>query len=116
MTILMLKAMGINDLLHFDFMDLPPINMILTALDELYALAALDDEGLLMRLGHKMNNFPMEPLLAKVLLTVVELGCSDEMLSIVAMLTWSMSSTGQRKSRHRWIRKRLSSMIHMVTT
>ncbi|KKA27897.1 hypothetical protein TD95_004992 [Thielaviopsis punctulata] len=85
-TILMLKAMGINDLIHFDFMDPPPINTLLTALDELYALAALDDEGLLTRLGRKMADFPMEPSLAKVLIAAVDRGCSDEMLSIVAML------------------------------
>ncbi|KAL6852162.1 P-loop containing nucleoside triphosphate hydrolase protein [Trichoderma novae-zelandiae] len=85
-TILMLKAMGINDLLHFDFMDPPPINTMLTALEELYALSALDDEGLLTRLGRKMADFPMEPSLAKVLIAAVDYGCSDEMLSIVAML------------------------------
>ncbi|TPX14102.1 uncharacterized protein E0L32_000496 [Thyridium curvatum] len=85
-TILMLKAMGINDLLHFDFMDPPPINTMLTALEELYALSALDDEGLLTRLGRKMADFPMEPSLAKVLIAAVDIGCSDEMLSIVAML------------------------------
>ena len=86
-TILMLKAMGINDLLHFDFMDPPPTNTMLTALEELYALSALDDEGLLTRLGRKMADFPMEPALAKVLIASVEMGCSDEILSIVAMLS-----------------------------
>ncbi|KAL2833566.1 P-loop containing nucleoside triphosphate hydrolase protein [Aspergillus pseudoustus] len=86
-TILMLKAMGINDLLHFDFMDPPPTNTMLTALEELYALSALDDEGLLTRLGRKMADFPMEPALAKVLIASVDLGCSEEMLSIVAMLS-----------------------------
>lgn len=86
-TILMLKAMGINDLLHFDFMDPPPTNTMLTALEELYALSALDDEGLLTRLGRKMADFPMEPSLAKVLIASVDLGCSDEILSIVAMLS-----------------------------
>lgn len=91
-TILMLKAMGINDLLHFDFMDPPPTNTMLTALEELYALSALDDEGLLTRLGRKMADFPMEPALAKVLIASVELGCSDEMLSIVAMLSVSAQS------------------------
>jgi ATP-dependent RNA helicase DHX8/PRP22 len=85
-TILMLKAMGINDLLHFDFMDPPPINTMLTALEELYALAALDDEGLLTRLGRKMADFPMQPSLSKVLIVAVDHGCSEEMLSIVAML------------------------------
>ncbi|KAN0096804.1 P-loop containing nucleoside triphosphate hydrolase protein [Hyaloscypha variabilis] len=86
-TILMLKAMGINDLLHFDFMDPPPTNTMLTALEELYALSALDDEGLLTRLGRKMADFPMDPSLAKVLIAAVDIGCSDEILSIVAMLS-----------------------------
>ncbi|MCJ1339857.1 DEAH-box ATP-dependent RNA helicase prp22 [Bachmanniomyces sp. S44760] len=86
-TILMLKAMGINDLLHFDFMDPPPTNTMLTALEELYALSALDDEGLLTRLGRKMADFPMEPALAKVLIASVDGGCSDEILSIVCMLS-----------------------------
>lgn len=85
-TILMLKAMGIDDLLHFDFMDPPPINTMLSALEELYALSALDDEGLLTRLGRKMADFPMDPSLSKVLIASVDMGCSDEMLSIVAML------------------------------
>ncbi|CAJ2513674.1 Uu.00g017930.m01.CDS01 [Anthostomella pinea] len=85
-TILMLKAMGINDLLHFDFMDPPPTNTMLEALETLYALSALDSEGLLTRLGRKMADFPMEPALAKVLIGSVEIGCSDEILSIVAML------------------------------
>lgn len=86
-TILTLKAMGINDLLHFDFMDPPPTNTMLTALEELYALSALDDEGLLTRLGRKMSDFPMEPGLSKVLISSVAAGCSDEILTIVAMLS-----------------------------
>ncbi|TKA33810.1 hypothetical protein B0A50_00647 [Salinomyces thailandicus] len=86
-TILMLKAMGINDLLGFDFMDPPPTNTMLTALEELYALGALDDEGLLTRLGRRMADFPMEPALAKSLIISIDLGCSDEMLSIVAMIS-----------------------------
>ncbi|KAB5590392.1 Pre-mRNA-splicing factor [Ceratobasidium theobromae] len=86
-TILMLKAMGINDLINFGFMDPPPAQTLLTALEQLYALSALDDEGLLTRLGRKMADFPMEPPLAKMLITSVDLGCSEEILSIVAMLS-----------------------------
>ncbi|KAK0667789.1 P-loop containing nucleoside triphosphate hydrolase protein [Cercophora samala] len=88
-TILMLKAMGINDLIRFDFMDPPPVNTMLTALEELYALGALDDEGLLTRLGRKMADFPMEPSLSKVLISSVDKACSDEVVSIVAMLNLS---------------------------
>jgi ATP-dependent RNA helicase DHX8/PRP22 len=86
-TILMLKAMGINDLLTFDFMSPPPVATMLSAMEELYALSALDDEGLLTRLGRKMADFPMEPSLAKVLLASADMGCSDEILTIVAMLS-----------------------------
>jgi ATP-dependent RNA helicase DHX8/PRP22 len=86
-TILMLKAMGINDLLGFDFMDPPPTNTMLTALEELYALSALDDDGLLTRMGRRMADFPMDPTLAKALIMSVDLGCSDEMLTIVSMIS-----------------------------
>ena len=83
----MLKAMGINDLINFDFMDPPPSQTLLTALEALYALSALDDEGLLTRLGRKMADFPMEPQQAKMLIASVDLGCSEECLSIIAMLS-----------------------------
>ncbi|KAK4048083.1 DEAH-box ATP-dependent RNA helicase prp22 [Microbotryomycetes sp. JL201] len=86
-TILMLKAMGINDLLNFDFMDPPPQQTMITALENLYALSALDDEGLLTRLGRKMADLPVEPPLAKVLIASVDLECSEEILTIVAMLS-----------------------------
>jgi ATP-dependent RNA helicase DHX8/PRP22 len=86
-TILMLKAMGINDILNFDFMDPPATNTTLTALEELYQLSALDDEGLLTRLGRKMADFPMDPALAKALIESAALGCSVEMLTIVAMIS-----------------------------
>jgi ATP-dependent RNA helicase DHX8/PRP22 len=90
-TILMLKAMGINDLLHFDFMDPPPTNTMLTALEELYQLGALDDEGLLTRLGRQMADFPMDPSLSKALIKSVDLQCSDEILTIVAMISATQS-------------------------
>ena len=86
-TILALKAMGINDLLHFDFMDPPPAQTMLTALESLYALSALDDEGLLTPHGRKMAAYPSPPPIDKILLTRVDMGCSEEMLSIVAMLS-----------------------------
>ena len=58
--------MGINDLLNFDFMDPPPVQTLIAAMEQLYALSALDDEGMLTRLGRKMAEFPLEPPLSKV--------------------------------------------------
>jgi len=85
-TVLILKAMGINDLINFDFMDPPPIQTLVSAMEQLYALSALDDEGLLTKLGRMMAEFPIEPQLSKMLLTAVDLGCADEILTITAML------------------------------
>ncbi|KAJ3189912.1 DEAH-box ATP-dependent RNA helicase prp22 [Gaertneriomyces sp. JEL0708] len=86
-TVLTLKAMGINDLLNFDFMDPPPVQTMITAMELLFQLGALDNEGLLTRVGRKMAEFPLEPQLAKMLIASVDLGCSDEILTIVAMLS-----------------------------
>lgn len=86
-TVLTLKAMGINDLLHFDFMDPPPLPAMITAMEALFNLGALDDDGFLTRLGRKMAEFPLEPPLSKMLIYSVDLGCSEEVLTIVAMLS-----------------------------
>lgn len=85
-TVLTMKALGIDDLLHFDFMDKPAEAQLVSAMHTLYTLGALDDEGTLTRIGRKMAELPLEPQLAKMLLISVELRCSDEILSIVAML------------------------------
>ena len=86
-TVLQLKAMGINDLLHFDFMDAPPVEAMIHALELLHTLSALDDEGLLTRLGRRMAEFPLDPNLSKMLIMSVNLQCSDEILTIVSMLS-----------------------------
>jgi ATP-dependent RNA helicase DHX8/PRP22 len=87
LTTLTMKAMGINDLLSFDFMDPPSPQALISAMEQLYSLGALDEEGLLTKLGRKMAEFPLEPPLSKMLLASVDLGCSDEILTIIAMIT-----------------------------
>ena len=57
------------------------------ALECLNYLAALDDEGELTQLGSLMAEFPLEPMLAKMLIASCELNCSNEILSVVAMLS-----------------------------
>ena len=39
-----LKAMGVNDIISFDFMDPPPVQTLINAMETLYALGALDEE------------------------------------------------------------------------
>ena len=86
-TILSLKARGINDLLNFGFLDPPPTPTMLSALEELYHLDALDDEGLLTRLGRAMVDFPMDPALAKTCIRSADFGCSEEILTIVSCIS-----------------------------
>ncbi|KAI3912517.1 hypothetical protein MKW98_020979 [Papaver atlanticum] len=85
-TTLQMKAMGINDLLSFDFMDPPSPQALISAMEQLYSLGALDEEGLLTKLGRKMAEFPLDPPMCKMLLASVDLGCSDEILTIIAMI------------------------------
>lgn len=79
--------MGINDLINFDFMDAPPVQTLIVALEQLYYLSALDDEGLLTKLGRKMAEFPLEPPLSKMLLTSIDFSCTEEIITIIAMLS-----------------------------
>lgn len=53
----------------------------------LWIFGALDDEGPLTDLGRKMVEFPLDPTLAKMVLMGEQLGCMDEVLTIVSMLT-----------------------------
>ena len=84
-AILQLKALGIDDVLHFDFLSSPPADAMIYALELLFSLQALDSNCKLTLTGAKMAEMPIEPRLAKCLLKSFEFGCSDEMLSIAAM-------------------------------
>lgn len=86
-TVLMLKSLGVKDLLDFDFMDPPPQDTISTSMFDLWALGALDNLGELTELGRKMSAFPMDPSLSKLLITADEYGCSEDMITIVSMLS-----------------------------
>ena len=67
-VVLMLKALGINDLVNFDYLDPPPHETLILALEQLYALGALNHHGELTKLGRRMAEFPVNPMMAKMLL------------------------------------------------
>jgi pre-mRNA-splicing factor ATP-dependent RNA helicase DHX16 len=90
-VVLMLKSLGINDLLHFDFMDSPPADALIRALEQLYALGALNDRGELTKLGRRMAEFPLDPMLSKAVIASEKYECVSEVLSTVAMLSLGAS-------------------------
>lgn len=57
------------------------------ALEQLNYLGALDDEGAMTPLGHMMSEMPLEPQQAKMLLISPDYKCSNEILTIVALLS-----------------------------
>jgi pre-mRNA-splicing factor ATP-dependent RNA helicase DHX16 len=86
-VVLQLKSLGINDLIHFDFLDAPPVETLIAALEHLYALGALNDKGELTTLGRKMAEFPLDPQLAKTLIASEKYECTEELVTICSMLT-----------------------------
>lgn len=104
-TVLELKKLGIDDLVHFDFMDPPAPETMMRALEELNYLSCLDDDGYeapwiadedylmltgpsaLTALGKLASEFPLDPALAVMLITSPEFYCSNEILSLTALLS-----------------------------
>ncbi|KAK0282020.1 DEAH-box ATP-dependent RNA helicase prp43 [Friedmanniomyces endolithicus] len=86
-TVLELKKLGIDDLVHFDLMDPPAPETLMRALEELNYLACLDDEGELTALGKLASDFPLDPALAVMLISSPEFYCSNEILSLTALLS-----------------------------
>lgn len=86
-VVLLLKSLNVKNLLEFDFMDPPPKEILLSSMYQLWMLGALDEYGYLTELGKEMSEFPLDPPLAKMVLTANQLGCTSEVLTIVSMLS-----------------------------
>eukprot|EP00798_Chlamydomonas_sp_ICE-L_P027222 gene27222-2471_t len=86
-VVLLLKSLKVDNLLDFGFMDPPPKDNILNSMYQLWWLGALDNTGGLTQTGKQMVEFPLEPALAKLLLSGTVLGCGNETLTIVSMLS-----------------------------
>ncbi|CAJ0907343.1 1678_t:CDS:10 [Entrophospora sp. SA101] len=65
-------------LLKFEFMDPPHEQGMISALNDLYALGALNNDGELTKLGRRMAEFPIDPLLSKTIITSEKFHCSEE--------------------------------------
>ncbi|KXN70896.1 P-loop containing nucleoside triphosphate hydrolase protein [Conidiobolus coronatus NRRL 28638] len=86
-VVLLLKSLGVENLLDFDFIDPPAQDTILNSMYQLWIYGALDNNGALTPLGKKMNEFPLDPALSKLLVISEEMGCTAEILTIVSMLS-----------------------------
>jgi len=89
-TVLHLKALGVPNVLEFDYMDAPPLDTVVAALEHLHALGVVDDAGELTRpLGARVAAIPVAPGYGRAILAAEELGCAERVCAAVAMLTSS---------------------------
>ncbi|XP_028278046.1 ATP-dependent RNA helicase DHX33 [Parambassis ranga] len=89
-VMLQLMALGIPDVMNFDFMSKPSPEAVRSAVEHLELLGAVEKkEGQvsLTPLGKKMASFPLEPRYAKTILLSPDYSCSEEVLSIVSLLS-----------------------------
>ncbi|XP_063098235.1 ATP-dependent RNA helicase DHX33 isoform X2 [Cavia porcellus] len=89
-VMLQLLAMKVPDVLTFDFMSKPSPDHIQAAIAQLDLLGALehkDDQLTLTPIGRKMAAFPLEPKFAKTILLSPKFHCTEEILTIVSLLS-----------------------------
>ncbi|XP_050915578.1 pre-mRNA-splicing factor ATP-dependent RNA helicase DEAH1 isoform X3 [Lathyrus oleraceus] len=88
-VVLTLSCLGIENekLFQFEFMDPPPVEAITKAVELLYAQNALNVGGKLTKVGRRMAEFPLDPMLSKMIVASEKYKCSDEVISIAAMLS-----------------------------
>ncbi|XP_059629455.1 pre-mRNA-splicing factor ATP-dependent RNA helicase DEAH10-like [Cornus florida] len=87
-VILQLKALGVDDIIGFDFMEKPSTMTIMKSLELLVLLGALTEEYKLSDpVGHQMARLPLEPIHSKALILSSQFNCLEEMLITVAMLS-----------------------------
>lgn len=87
-VVLQLKALGVDNIVRFDFLSPPPSQLLVRAFDLLYALGAVDDYAkLTIPLGSRMAELSIPPMMAKALLTSsdAKFACQSELLTIAAM-------------------------------
>ena len=87
LAVLQIKALGIHNIVRFDFPSPPPSKNLLQAIECLYALRAVDEQSrLTANLGMKMAELPLHPTHGRALLLSLDYGCTQEILRIIASL------------------------------
>ncbi|KAI5331704.1 hypothetical protein L3X38_021830 [Prunus dulcis] len=86
--VIQLKALGIDNILGFDWPASPSSEAMVRALEVLYSLGVLDDDAKLTSpTGFQIAEIPLDPMISKMILASGQLGCSEEMITIAATLS-----------------------------
>lgn len=79
--------LGVSDIVHFDFMDPPAPETLMRAYEILNYLGAINEEGEITEEGRLIAEFPLDPETSKMLVESPNYNCSEDVLSLVAMLS-----------------------------
>ncbi|KAG9446137.1 hypothetical protein H6P81_012265 [Aristolochia fimbriata] len=86
--VIQLKALGIDNILGFDWPVLPSPEAIIRALEILYSLDIIDEDAKLTSpTGFQVAEIPMDPMISKMILSASSLGCTEEIITIAAVLS-----------------------------
>ncbi|XP_073037377.1 probable pre-mRNA-splicing factor ATP-dependent RNA helicase DEAH9 isoform X1 [Primulina eburnea] len=99
--VIQLKALGVDNILGFDWPSSPSPEALIRALEVLYSLGVLDDDAKLTSpAGFQVAEIPLDPMISKMILASNDFGCSEEAITIAAVLSiqsiW-FSSKGVQK-------------------
>lgn len=94
-------AWGVNDPRQLAWLDPPAEAPLSVARSELQALGALDADGRITELGHRLRTLPLPPRLARMVLVAAELGAADEAAEIAAVLVERGLGGGDTDLEHR---------------
>ncbi|GMM37082.1 RNA helicase [Saccharomycopsis crataegensis] len=85
-SILMLKKLKVKDIVNWSWIEHPGQDSLFSALNQLYSLKALDDNGDITELGEQMAVLPVSPHLSTVLINAHKLNCLGPVIDIIACL------------------------------
>ncbi|KAL3522410.1 hypothetical protein ACH5RR_015244 [Cinchona calisaya] len=87
-SVIQLKALGIDNILGFDWPASPSPEAMIRALEILYSLGVLDNDAKLTSPdGFQVAEIPLDPMISKMILASNQFGCSEEVITIAAILS-----------------------------
>ncbi|XP_027105456.1 probable pre-mRNA-splicing factor ATP-dependent RNA helicase DEAH9 isoform X1 [Coffea arabica] len=87
-SVIQLKALGIDNILGFDWLASPSSEAMIRALEVLYSLGVLDSDAKLTSPdGFQVAEIPLDPMISKTILASNQYGCSEEVITIAALLS-----------------------------
>lgn len=101
--VIQLKALGIDNILGFDWPATPSPEALIRALEVLYSLGVLDDDAKLTSpTGFQVAEIPLDPMVSKMILASNDYGCTEEIITIAAVLSiqsiWFSARGAQKES------------------